>query len=506
LTITTDISSSWRDSGAGIVDGRVVVPGDILTGPGAGTRVIRGSAWRMAANVGGIALGVATAALLLRHLGVQESGRYVTVLSLVGIAVAVGDNSLNVTGSRELSLRPPPARRELVAEIVGQRLIVMPGLVGLLVVFSIVAGYPGRMIAGAALAGAGASLAALANALLLPMSVELRNARLAVVDFVRQAVTLICVAALVAAGAALTPFFTVLIISGLAMMLLVPLVAGRRALIAPAFSRLEQRRLLQTALPMAVALGLGQVYFRLVIVLMSLVSNSTQTGYFGGSLRAMEALVNLPILVVAVALPVLTTSARDDLPRLRHAIRGLSQGAIIAGVLLILVTLRAATPVMAIIGGHSFRPAGGVLRIQVAALLFITLYQIWSGALLALGRQRELILTNVLALVGLGVLTAVLVPAFGAQGGAVASVGADALLATLIYWRLHPSTGNVMVGLGFLARVLACGAAGCAVLFITALPDLAAAALAGAVFLVLGQLVGMVPEEVKSALHPRTNH
>ena len=59
---------------------------DVLTSAEAGGRVIRGSAWRVGANGAGIVLGLATATLLLRHLGVAESGRYVTVMSLVAIA------------------------------------------------------------------------------------------------------------------------------------------------------------------------------------------------------------------------------------------------------------------------------------------------------------------------------------------------------------------------------------------------------------------------------------
>ena len=46
-------------------------------------------------------MGLDTATLLLRHLGVAESGRYVTVLSLVAIATSVVDLGLNVSGSRD---------------------------------------------------------------------------------------------------------------------------------------------------------------------------------------------------------------------------------------------------------------------------------------------------------------------------------------------------------------------------------------------------------------------
>jgi O-antigen/teichoic acid export membrane protein len=476
---------------------------NVLDSAEAGGRVIRGSAMRVAANVAGILLGLATAALLLRHLGVAESGRYVVVLSLVGIAVAVVDTGLNVSASRELALREPRERSALIANILAQRLLVAPVALLLIVLFAVLAGYPARMVAGTALAGTGVFIVAVADAVLLRLTVQLRNAGLAFVDLLRQAVTLAGVALLVALGARLTPFFAVQIGVGLAVVAVTPLLVGTGGLVWPRFDRDEQRALLGRALPVAAALALGQVYFRLVIVLMSLISSVQQTGYFGGSLRAMEALVYIPVLVAGVALPLLAAAARDDRARLRYAIEGLSEGAVIAGVLVVLVTVRAAEPVMAIIGGSSFRPSGAVLRIQVGALLFIALYQIWTASLIALGRQRELILTNALGLLGVAVFAAALAPPFGAQGGAAASVLGDALLACLIYWRLHRAAGKVRVRIGFLARVAAAAAVASAALLVPGLPGLAAGALAGALFLGVGQMIGMLPEELHDALGPR---
>jgi O-antigen/teichoic acid export membrane protein len=465
--------------------------------------VIRGSVWRLIGNLGGIAVGVFTAALLLHHLGVADSGRYVTVLSLVSISSTVADLGLTLTSSRDLAWRPAGERRALIANILGLRLMIMPPVLVLLVCFALAAGYPHQMVIGTILAGFGSLLLSVSQSFLARLTVELRQAGWALIDFLRQAVTLVGVAGLIALSASLTPFFAVLILTGLVILAVVPLVAGRDALVRPRFDRAEQRRLIRTALPMAVALALGELYLRLVIVLMSLVSNPRQTGYFGGSLRAIQSLIELPTLLAAVALPLLATAAREDRDRLRYAVGGLGQGAVIAGVLLVLVTVRAAEPVMALIGGHGFRPAGAVLRIQVGALVFIMLYQIWGSTLLALDRQRELILTNSLGLAGLALFAGLLVPHFGAQGGAVASVMADALLAGLIYWRLHRATGRVMVPASFLVRVAVAAGAACGVLVISALPDVAAAALAAVVFLGVGELVGMVPPEVHAALDPR---
>ena len=336
----------------------------------------------------------------------------------------------------------------------------------------------------------------------MPLTVQLRNAGLAFVDFLRQAVTLAGVALLVALGAHLTPFFAIQIVVGLAVVAVTPLLVGRSGLVRPRFDRSEQRVLLRTALPVAAALALGQIYFRLVIVLMSLISSAQETGYFGGSLRAMEALIAIPLLIAGVALPLLATAARDDRARLRYAIEGLSEGAVIAGVLVVLVAVRAAEPVMAAIGGPAFRPAGAVLRIQVGALLFIALYQIWTVSLIALGHQRQLILTNALGLLGVAVFAVALVPPFGARGGAAASVLGDALLACLIYWRLHLDTGKVMVRWGFLLRVAIAAAVASVALLLPGLPNLGAAALSGALFLGVGWSIGMIPNELREAIGP----
>jgi O-antigen/teichoic acid export membrane protein len=479
----------------------VAATDDVLTSAEAGGKVIRGSAIRVGANAAAQVLSVAIAVLLLHYLGVAESGRYVTVMSLIAIASAIADIGLNVSGSRELALRAEPERRALIANFLGQRLSVTPVALLLIVVFAVVAGYPSSMVAGTALAGAGLFIVTLADAVLLRLAVQLRNAGLAFVDFLRQAVTLAGVAALVVIGASLTPFFAVQIAVGLAAVAVTPLLLGSDAFVLPRFDRAVQRSLLMKALPVSAALVLGQVYFRMVIVLMSLISSPKQTGYFGASLRSMEGLVSVPILVAGVALPLLAAAARDDRARLRYAVEGLGKGAIIGGVLVVLVTVRAAEPLMALIGGGAFRPAGAVLRIQVAALLFIALYQIWGVSLVAVARQRDLILTNALGLLGVATFAAILVPPFGAEGGAAASVLGDALLASLIYWKLHAATGRVMVSAGFLGRVVV-AAAVASVALVLPLPDFAAAALAGVLFLGVGQLIGMVPGEVRDALAP----
>ncbi len=62
---------------------------DVLRSPSAGGKVVRGGALRAVGYGAAIIVGTATAALLLRHLGVDDFGRYVTVTALLGIVAAL---------------------------------------------------------------------------------------------------------------------------------------------------------------------------------------------------------------------------------------------------------------------------------------------------------------------------------------------------------------------------------------------------------------------------------
>jgi O-antigen/teichoic acid export membrane protein len=476
---------------------------DILASREAGGHIIRGSALRLAASAAGIALGVVTASLLLRHLGVDESGRYVTVTSLVAIATTIADAGLNVTGSRDLALAAPERRRELIGNLLGLRLMIAPIGLAAVVAFAAAAGYPERMVVGTMLAGAGMFVVAALDALLLPLIVDLRNGRLAAMELIKQVITVSGVALLVAAGAGLTPFFAVQILVAAAALAAAPVLAGRKVFVAPRFERGVQRALISSALPVAAAFVLGQVYFRVVMLVMSLVSSPHETGLFGGSLRATESLAMIAVMIAGIALPLLAAAGRDDHERLRYALQGLSEVAVITGIGVILVTARAAPWVMSVIGGHQFRGAGAVLRIQVAALMFIALSQIWGAALIALHRQRDLIVTNATALVGVGICAAVLVPAFGAEGGAASTVAGDALLAGLVLWRLYRSTDRVRLHARLLGKLALATAVALVPLVVPGLPDVAAAGLSGVLYVAVAQLIGLLPKELPEAFSRR---
>ena len=162
---------------------------DILRSPEAGHHVIRGGTIRGLGYGLGVGLTAVASIFLLRYLGVDEFGRYVTVLSLMAIVSGITDAGLTAVGARELALRPRgEPRRQLLENLIGLRLVLTPIGVAAAIVFAIAAGYDSTLVIGTALAGVGLVMINAQATLMLPLSVELRIFQITVAEVLKQAV------------------------------------------------------------------------------------------------------------------------------------------------------------------------------------------------------------------------------------------------------------------------------------------------------------------------------
>lgn len=477
-------------------------PIDVLRTGEAGGRVIRGGMLRGAGYASGIVLGAAISVLLLRHLGVEDFGRYAIVVALIGIVSAVTDAGLTAVGSRELALLPAAQRPALLANLVGLRIALT--LAGVLIAtgFAAAAGYPGVVVAGTALAGVGVLLLNTQSTLMIPLAIELRFGRITLIETLRHALTLGGVALLVLAGASLLPFFGVQVGVGIAILLLTPLVISAAAGMRPAIDRAAARALLRESLPLAAALAMNVIYLRLLVILVSVQTDEVETGLFATSFRIFEILLGIPTLVLAVALPLLAVAGAEDRERLRYALQRMTETAVAVSLLLVLVTVVLAERAILLLGGEEYADAAPILRLQAFALLGVFLSQVWTLGLVSLRRQRDVAVANAAALAVVLVLGTVLVRAYDGMGGAAAAVATEILLALFLLAALHRVGGELRPRLAFVWRPLVAGTAG---LLVALLPVSAwiTAPAAAAAFLAAGYAVGAIPPEVVPALRGR---
>lgn len=476
----------------------------VLADASAGGKAIRGGMLRVTGYGLSMALTAAASVALLRYLGVGDFGRYATVTAVIAIVQGLTDAGLNVIGQREFVLRrTAAAQRELLGDLLGIRLVLTPVGVALAVAFAASVGYDGEMVAGTALAGSGLVFANAAVSLTVPLSTTLRLGWVTAVDVVRQAAIVAGILALVLAGAALTPFFAVHIVAGVAALAVTLLALRGTSIAGPRFAWRRWRPLIVAAAPLAASLVLNVVYLRTLLVMMSVLSTDTETGLFATSFRVIEVFLGVPLVMVGAAFPILVHAGAGDDARLEYAVQRLVETSLLVSAGLVVVLAIAAEPIVVVLGGEEYRPAADVLRLQCVVLLPAFLTQVWAFALVSLHRQHALVAINAVALVSVLALGAALIPAAGDLGAAAAAVaGETALAATALFFVVRARPG-LAPDLRRLWPVAVAGAAAAAVAFIPGLPALAAAALAVAVFGGLAWWLGAVPRELLDAVRRR---
>jgi O-antigen/teichoic acid export membrane protein len=195
--------------------------------------------------------------------------------------------------------------------------------------------------------------------------------------------------------------------------------------IKPSFDARQWRRLFGPVLAYSAATATATLYVRIAIVLVSLITDARQLGYFGVSYRMVEALLTLPTLLVGAAFPIFARAAREDPARLRYAISRVFDVALIVGVWVSLSLAIGSHLIIQTIAGASFLPSAPVLAFQGVAVGAVFVSSVWAYGLLSLGLHRTILIFNLALLAAVAAVVAILASLDGAVGAAIGTAAVE---------------------------------------------------------------------------------
>jgi O-antigen/teichoic acid export membrane protein len=468
---------------------------DLLSTPQAGPAAVRGGGARFIGFVIGALASAASAALLFRHLGVTDTGHYVTIVSLVAIVYTFSDLGLTAVGIREASTRSPTERAALLRELLGLRIALT--VLGVAVLSLIAgAGYTGVIVAGIAIAGAGLLLQVTQDNYTVLLQVELRLGWMAALDVLRQLVTLALVAALVLIGAHLLAFVSVSVAVGIVCLLpVVLLVRGSRSLL-PAFHLSRWRPMIAEILPYSVAVAAGALYFRVAIVMTSLLASAHELGLFSTAFRIVEFLTIVPALLAGAALPIFSRAARDDEDRLAYALGRVFEVSLIVGAWVAVSLAVGAQLVISILAGPRFAGAAGPLRLLGIALAATFVSVVWSNGLLSLRRHGDILRISLSALALSIVVTGALAELDGAEGAALGLGIAEVAIALATATTFSFRRPRLRAPLRVLPRVAVAVAVALTPMLLTGVPVIARLAISTPLYVIVLLLTRALPPEL----------
>jgi O-antigen/teichoic acid export membrane protein len=394
-------------------------------------QLLRGAGLRLASyGVGGL-VSLAALPLLVRHLGVADFGRYVAVLSIVGIAVLASDVGVTGIALRESAVAGRERRDALVASLMGVRLAISLLGAATAVGFVVAAGYSDKAVLGTAIACVGLVPQIYTDMVVAMLVVDSRFGTAAAVELARSVAGTALVVVLVLADAGLVWFLAAWAAGAAAGACAARVAGGRSSPAMPRLPRGEVAALLSGSAGYALATVLHVVYFRTIMVVTSVRATSTQTGYFAAAFRVTEFVAAAAGQAAGTATPTLARAVeqRDELPRVVGRVVG---AAALAGAAVAAVLALAAPLIARVIGGRELEPATGVLRIQALAMGLMFVAFASGAALFALRRHRELVVANAICLAVAAAAAVALVPGHGARGAALAAVIAEGVLVAVL--------------------------------------------------------------------------
>jgi O-antigen/teichoic acid export membrane protein len=478
-------------------------PQDVLDTREAGGRIIRGGIVRGAGYAAGTLLALLGIALVTRHLGVVDFGRFQTIISLITVVGAVTDAGLATLGLREYAQRSGEDRDRIMQALLGLRLALT--LLGVSVATAIVmaVGYDWQLVLGTGLAGIGLALVVVQTTLTIPLAADLRNVALTVVDLLRQALTVAGYILLVVASAGVAAFLGVTVPVGVVVVGVAALLVRGRISLRPLLEGQAWGALLRSGVAFSLAVAVGTIYLYTSQILTAAVTDGHDTGLFSAAFRVFVVVSAIPGLLITVAFPLLSRAARDDRERLAYAVQRLIDTTGILGFGAAVGLVVGAPTIIEVMAGSAFAGAVPALRILGATLVATFLLAPLGFALLSLHAHRAILVANLFAL---GVMLAgvgVLAPLLGPEGAAVGTVFGETSLAAGYLVALDRTASEVTPTFRLAMRGVVAGAPCLALALVPSLPAWASAAIALAIYMGLLLLVRAIPEELLEQLPRR---
>ena len=344
-----------------------------------------------------LAISVVAIRLLTTHLGTQF-GTYTVVSSIAYVAVGSADAGLGSFALREGANVPRTARPDLLANLLGLRIVLC--VVGIVVGRPVhhVTGRTPSFIFGVAVGGAGLAIAMLQQTVTVHLQLDLRNGAVAALELVKTVALAATYAVFVLLGAGLTVFYVAPAIAGFAMLAcngagrpagavppaLPPWILGSRP---PCSAAVRPRRGSHDPL-----LPRDADHDGLHRDCAADERIRPRLPRRGGAQRLSGARRHLGVAADHACAP----SGPD---RLRPLARSLAQTALLAGLLLATATAAGAPIAIRVIGGGADSPSVAVLQVLAIALAFTFPLALWSYLLLALEQVRALSIGGAVAAV-----------------------------------------------------------------------------------------------------------
>lgn len=375
-----------------------------------------------------------------RKLGVEDYGKYAAVLAFVTLFEPLSDFGMRKYFAKEIA-RDKSKAQSAFANMVGIRIMLGMVALGTIFVIANVVGYSSEMII-------------LVN--ILAVAMLLRSFKFGIRAFLQafdkysyEAILLIFERLITVLVALIVLFLDL----GLVIFVLVfPLVrildifitlkVFKMQVVVPgiSFDMQAWKEILKCCLPYALILGLGVLYSRIDIVMLSVMRPIQEAGLYSAAYTFIDILDMVPGILAASIFPTLSVLAMSDRISFVNLCQRTVRYLILAALPLMISGFLIGPELILLVFGSDYHAAAPVLRILLLSLVFSYLSSVGAIYLYSVDLQKQALLGMAIAVTINVILNYLLIPIYGYIGAAIGTAVAQVTACIFMYgslWRAH---------------------------------------------------------------------
>ena len=386
-----------------------------------GFKVAKNTIIQIISKLISLIISVIITAYLTRYLGPEGYGKYTFVFIYMSFFTILGDFGLNNILIREISKEKIDADR-----LIGNALIIKFLFSSVTIFFSIaiiyMLNYPVNTKIGVIIASITILISAI-DTLRILFQVYLKMEYQAVVDFVSKVIFLGLV--LVAVFYKKNLYFIIgsfVLSSAVGLLLTIPL---SLKFLKPKF-KIDFylcKNLLKETLPIGITLVLTIIYGRIDTVMLSLMQGDKDVGLYNLAYKFIELMILLvPGTIMVSIFPIMSEQFKNNKDNLKKIVQKTFDIMVVISSFVIIVVMSSADKIIYIFGGEKFKNSVPALQILIFGAVFIFIGNIFGYLLIATGKQKLNLITDLIGAVLNISLNLYLISKFSFIGASISTV------------------------------------------------------------------------------------
>ena len=394
----------------------------------------------VAARIFGTIIALVNVGFITRYLGKDIFGEYVTILAFLSIFSIIADFGLYSLLVRDIS-RPGADEKKIIGNIFSLRII------SLIIVLAAAAGislfFPySAMVKSGVIIGAFSFLFLSSSQVLVGIFQKyLKMNRVALAEIIGRIINLALIIWFIQMKLGFLWIIAALTFGSFANFAVTFFYARRFVPIVLQFDFVFLKKIFKEALPIAISIALTAVYFKVAIIMLSIMKPADHVGIYGVAYKVLENLIFFPAMFVGVIMPLLSDYAVSNKEKFKFIFQKSFDIIALMAMPIVFGVIVSAKSIILLIGGSDFlTDTPLVLQILAFAVIFIFFGNLFGNSIIALGRQKTAIWIYGGGAIFNIVANVIMISKYSYFGAAISTIFTEMLVTILMLFLISQNT------------------------------------------------------------------